>query len=412
MKISLDWLKDYVAIPLAADKLAHRLTLAGLEVEKIETANGDTSMEMEITPNRPDCLNMLGVAREISAVLNKPLKAPKVKKISVPKDRCNIEISDREGCGRYVGIIVRGVKVGSSPEWLQKRLLSVGLRPINNIVDITNFVLMETGQPSHAFDHGRLNEGKIVVRRARAGEKLKTLDGIERTLDPSILVISDAKTAVALAGIMGGEGSEVTATTTNILLESAYFNPIVIRRDGRRLGISTDSSYRFERGVDIENVERAAMRAIALILEIAGGKVCAKSDLRISKAKPAKPIAVSLAAVERQLGATVTAVRAKTILKKLGFCVRPKGKGALSITPPSFRPDVKRVEDIVEELARVIGYDRLPSSLPTVVVSDIPGDPRRQIKEKIRQLLTGLGFSEINTYTLINQPMLDKTSLG
>ena len=412
MIISLQWIKDYVSCSLPAEKLAHRLTMAGMEVEKIDSVDGDTVFELEITPNRPDCLNMIGLAREVSAVLNKELKIPKVRKPRFPSKKCPIEILERDGCSRYLGVVVRDVKIEPSPEWMQKRLKSVGLRPINNVVDITNFCLMETGQPLHAFDYDRLTGGKIVVRRARKGEKITTLDGEPRELDSSILVIADAKNPLALAGVMGGEASEVTAGTTNILLESAYFDPILIRRAARALGISTDSSYRFERGVDIQTVETGSLRALSLILKHAGGTVSARNDVFVGCRKTtAKPVCISVDEIDEQLGTSLTMQRCKTILKKLGFAVKVSAKRALQVTPPSFRNDIKEPVDVVEEVARVIGYDNLPLSLPSIRAENAQADPRRKFKQKIQNILASQGLCETVSFTLMNAEALAKCGL-
>src|SRR3989338_8110711 len=275
MKISYNWLKDYVAVGADAEKLAQRLTMAGLEVEKIENINGDMVFELEITPNRPDCLNHLGIAREVSAIFNKPLKSPKIKAPQSPKIKTDITISDKNDCSRYIGTVIENVRVKETPPWIKERLTAIGIRTINSVVDITNLVLMETGQPLHAFDYDKLAGGKIIVRRAKEGEVITTIDGAERKLHSSILVIADAKKPVAIAGIMGGKDTEVTEMTKNILLESACFDPILIRRAARALGLFSDSSYRFERGVDLDGVNSGSARATDLILELAGGSVTA-----------------------------------------------------------------------------------------------------------------------------------------
>lgn len=413
MKISLNWLKDYVKISLPPQKLAHRLTMAGLEVEKIEDVGGDTVFELEITPNRPDCLNMIGLAREASAILNVALKKPKTKKVSFPKDKCDISILDKEGCSRYIGTVIQNVKIGESPDWLKKRLQAIGLRPINNVVDITNFCLFETGQPLHAFDYDKLEGGKIIVRRAREGEKITTLDDVARTLNSSTLVIADSKNPVALAGVMGGEGSEVTSATKTILLESAYFNPVLIRRAGRSLGISSDSSYRFERGVDIDMVEGGSLRAVSLILEVAGGEIVSHADIFPQKTKIIKKqTVVSLNSINQRLGANLTLQKCKTVLKKLEFQVTADRKhGTLKLIAPSFRNDIHEEVDISEEAARVIGYDHLPASLPSIPTTNIPTSPKRVFKKKIAEALRAQGLNEAITYTMVSGKLLQWTQI-
>ncbi|MCK5082327.1 MAG: phenylalanine--tRNA ligase subunit beta, partial [Candidatus Omnitrophica bacterium] len=401
MKISLNWLKDYVTLGLSPEKLAFKLTMAGLEVEKISSIGGDTIFELEITPNRPDCLNMLGMARETAAILKKPRRIPKVKKRVWPKQKCAIEIDDKQACRRYIGTLIEGVSIKRAQEKVVKYLTALGMRSINNVVDITNFCLMETGQPLHAFDYDKLIGGKIFVRRAFKGEKIVTIDDVERELDPSILVIADQKRAVAIAGIMGGKDTEVTERTKNILLESAYFDPILIRRASRKLGLSSDSSYRFERGVDYRTVEDGAARAIDLILQSAGGKITKRSDVVAARKKTTQTqIAISKDTINARIGASYTDAQYKDILKRLDFSVASSKTGELKITPPSFREDVKADEDIVEEVSRIIGYDNLPLSFPQIKVSSIPPDPKRLARQKTRGLFLAQGFNEVITYTM------------
>jgi len=413
MKISLNWLKDYVTPGISPEKLAYKLTMAGLEVEKISSVEGDTIFELEITPNRPDCLNMLGMARETAAILKKPRKIPKIGKRSWPKHKCDIEIDDKQACPRYIGTLIEGVSIKKVQEKIIKYLTALGMRPVNNVVDITNFCLMETGQPLHAFDYDKLAGGKIIVRRARKGEKIVTIDDVERELDPSVLVIADQKRAVAIAGIMGGKDTEVTHTTKNILLESACFDPVLIRRASRRLGLSSDSSYRFERGVDDRTVEDGAARAIDLILKSAQGKITKRSDMIASKKKAAQTrITISKDTINAHIGALLTAAQSKDILKRLGFSVAISKTGVFKITPPSFREDIKADEDIIEEVSRIIGYDNLPSSLLKIKASDILPDPKRIARRKVRGLLLAQGFNEVITYTMINRKSLERSNQG
>lgn len=410
MKVSLQWLKDYVAIDLPVDKLAHRLTMAGHEVKQQESLDGDTVFEIEITPNRPDCLNMLGLARELSAILNRPLRLPKVRKFKIPTSACPVTIEDPKACGRYVGAIIEDVSVRPAPSEVKKKIQAIGMRPINNVVDLTNFCLMESGQPLHAFDYDKLIGGRIIVRRARAGEKIITLDGVERTLNPSILVIADAERPVAIAGIMGGKDAEVTENTQRILLESAWFDPILIRRAGRSLGLSSDSSYRFERGVDLENGDRGAQRAISLILDIAGGQLKAYKDVFPKRKKSAaRKIRISQDEIKKLLGAeSFPAGKTKTILQKLGFRVSMKGK-SLQLIPPSFRGDIKEGVDIIEEIARIIGYDNVPVSLPLVRVQNIQPVGNYVFKKGLKHILSALGLNEIISYPLVGKSPLEKS---
>ena len=279
MKLSLNWLKDYIDPKLSTDALIERLTMAGLEVEGLDYIGQDTVLEIEITPNRPDCLSILGLAREISAITNKAVKYPKIKNVKTSTLKNFIHIENEKDCSRYIATLIRDVHIQDVPVHIKERLASMGLNSINNAVDITNFVLMETGQPLHAFDYDKLAGGKIVVRRAKNDESIVTLDGIERKLDPRILVIADAEKPVAIAGIMGGRDTQITADTKTILLESAHFEMGVIRKACRELGIRSDSSYRFERNVNFEGVLTGADRATDLLLQLTGGHLSVRGEV-------------------------------------------------------------------------------------------------------------------------------------
>ena len=417
MKLSLNWLNDFVKHGLTAEKLAERLTMAGHEVKTIDDvtsvggqAAADRVYEIEITPNRPDCLNIIGLAREVSAIVNKPLKVRKVKVLKLPKAKCDITIEDKTACPRYIGTVVADISIGDAPKNISQRLLSVGVRPINNIVDSTNYCLFETGQPMHAFDYDKLVGGKIIVRKAKAGEKIVTLDGVERTLNPNILVIADEQKVVAIAGIMGGAATEVTAKTKRILLECASFDPILIRRAGRALGLTSDSAYRFERGVDATNLEQTAKQALAMILE-AGGTITHYRDINYKKAAASRNFEIDIEQISSFLGTKLSAVQVKKMLSQLEFKIKAKGKRSV-VTVPSFRNDVKAAVDISEEIARIIGYDRLPSSLPQVKPSAIMASEQFQIKRKLRQILIGQGLDEIISYPLVSRNAIEKSKLA
>lgn len=412
MKLSFNWLKEYIPLNIKPDLLAHKLTMAGLEVKGIETLpDGNAVFEIEVTPNRPDCLNVVGIAREVSAILNKTLKSPALKQFHRPKEKCDVTILDPKGCSRYIGTVIRDVKVSSSPEWIQKHIMSIGLRSINNIVDITNFCLFEIGQPLHAFDWDKLQGGKIIVRRAKENEILVTIDGVERRLDPSILVIADERKPVAIAGITGGKDTEVTGATKNILLESAYFDPIMIRRACRKLGISSDASYRFERSVDMDNVEAGAHRAIGLIKNYSGGSTKSYLDLYPGKtAKRKQTIRLKKKDVDQLLGFDVPIWRMEALLKKMDFKVQTQ-KDNLAITVPAFRNDVRGDVDIIEEVARIIGYDAAPVTSPIVRASNIPEDCFRKFRLILSDMLVAQGLSEIISYTTISQKSLQRSSV-
>ena len=413
MKISLNWLNDYIKTTKDADQLAEKLTMAGLEVEAVHTVNGDSIFEIEVTPNRVDCLNVLGIARELSAILNKNKKDPKIRPVKYPVRKCPISIEDFKGCERYVGTVIENIKVEPSPAFIKKRLESIGMRTISNIVDITNFVLMETGQPLHAFDLDKLVGGKIIVRRARKGERIVTIDEIERILDESVLVIADAARPVAIAGIMGGKDTEVNASTKNILLESAYFDPVLIRRTSRKLGLSSDSSYRFERGINKEEIKKSAERAVSLMLEFAGGRPTQHADIaRKKKGGKKSVIGVSPDTINGYLGSNIKGARIKSILEKLDFKVSSRGHGGLKVAVPSHRPDITSEVDIIEEVARVEGYDKLPRSLPSVRITKIRSAENRFLRLKLKFSLMAQGFNEIVTYSTTNQEDLNKSKQG
>lgn len=404
MKISLNWVKDYVLPGVLVDRLVRRMTMAGIEAEKIQKLGKDTVIEFEITPNRPDCLNMVGIAREIAAVLNKPLTLPKISKRKFPVKKCDVVIEAADGCSRYIATVVEGVNVRTAPDFIRKRIKAVGNRPISNVVDATNFCLFELGQPMHAFDLDKLKGKRIIVRYARKGERIVTLDGVERELDPSVLVIADAERPVALAGIMGGANTEVTAQTKNILIESAYFDPVLIRRTARKFGLSSDSSYRFERGVVFETVKTAADRALDLILVSAGGTVTARADVVVSNPiRRLRPVTLDLRKMNAFLGAEVSAAVAKRILKALGFGCTAVKKDVWKIIPPFFRADIQRPEDLYEEVARVVGYENLPSSFPSVKLTGMVSSVHRAKRLKVTDLLLSQGFNEVVTYSLLSR---------
>lgn len=412
MKLSLSWLKNYVSIDMSVDDLVKRLTMAGMEIEHVERQDDNAVLDIEITPNRPDCLSMWGLAREVAAVTGQEADLPRVKALIPPMHRADVSIEDKDACRRYIGIVIRDVHVKHPDAKISHKLESVGMRSISNIVDITNFLLMETGQPMHAFDLDKLAGGKIVVRRARAGETIVTLDGEERKLDPSILVIADAEKPVAIAGIKGGQSAEVTWETKNILLESAYFDPVLVRRTSRKLKLSTDSSYRFERGVDPAMVEVAVHRAAEMVIQMAGGKLHAYRDVQTSaRFGQAKTIVIQIANIERRLGCSLTSSQVKTFLKALGCAVKVVKKGSLSVDIPTFRNDLQQEVDFDEEIARLIGYDRLPSTLPAVPLVNIGADPAVVRKRAIRSRCLAQGLDEIVTFSTMPEDVLAKTRI-
>lgn len=373
----------------------------------------DVIFDVDVTPNRPDGLSVLGIAREIAAAYDLPLNdPPPVVDESGPdaSSFASVTIRDRSGCPRYVARVVPGLTNGSSPWWMQRRLLAAGMRPISAIVDVTNYVLLERGHPLHAFDLSRLAGAAVVVRRAKAGEAMRTLDGVERIFDKDDLLICDAKRPVAIAGVMGGADSEVDQATTQILLESAWFSPVRVLRTARRLGLRTEASVRFERGADPAAPRRAADRAAALIAQICGGTVATGVIDEGTPPKPRKPVALRVARVNSLIGITTTADQMAGTLRALGFDVASSSRTALRVTPPSWRPDVTIEEDLVEEVARSIGYDAVPVTLPSG--GRRGGLTRPQTLRRVaRRAMLGAGLSEAQTLSLLSPAFADRIGL-
>jgi phenylalanyl-tRNA synthetase beta chain len=411
IKIPIEWLGEYLSIKLSSDKLSKQLTMAGMEVTSIEKSEIGDVFSLEITPNRADCLSVIGIAREISAFTNAKLKLPKLAGQLARKVPSIITIEDSKDCQLYIGRLLQEVVIGESPEWIKKRLVACGLRPINNVVDITNYVLLECGQPLHAFDYEKISNGKIIVRRAKNDERIVTIDSEERKLKESCLVIADSKKPIALAGIMGGRETEVTSSTRAILLESALFNPIIIRRASRLLGVSSDSSYRFERGVDPEGASFASERAASLICKIASGKAISLFEAGACSRKQ-NIITLQEAMVERHLGVKLPSSKIKQPLEKLGFGVR-KQKNSFLVKAPSFRKDVLREVDLIEDIARVFGYENIQSALPSAVIGSAKGALKTNSYTRTHELRSGcagLGLSEIMTWALVSEADLSKIS--
>jgi phenylalanyl-tRNA synthetase beta chain len=425
MNISYNWLRELTDTELAPRELAERLTMLGLAVEGVHEAGDDYVLDIDLTSNRPDCLSHLGVAREVAAMEGLRVQLPEAKPqpaAGLTEEFTAVEILDTDLCPRYAARVVRGVKIQPSPDWLVKRLEAIGQRPINNVADITNYVLHEMGQPLHAFDLAKLSEKRIVVRRARAGEKLKTLDGVERELDAEMLVIADASRAVALAGVMGGEETEISDVTEDVLIESAYFNPDSVRRTSRLLGMHTEASHRFERGADYAGVLRAQERCVALICELAGG-VATENAIDVYP-RPLRQAIVSLRPerVEALTGLSVSSAGIEKILNALGFAQTAKMSNAeavpslrdgvieelpvnlhskMTFVAPTWRVDIAIEEDLVEEVARHIGYDKIATELPA---SGIAGEyqPSERKKRAMRAALTACGFDEAVSFSFID----------
>ncbi len=411
MRAPVEWLRELIEFKLSPENLAFRLTMAGLEVEAIERLGDDTVLEVNVTPNRPDCLSILGIAREVSALLDVPLKFPDFRiKEENGESAVLVEIIDEDLCYRYAGRNIHGVTMGDSPEWMKKRLEKCGMRPINNIVDITNYVLLEMGHPLHAFDWDRLKGSRIMVARSRPGGKITTLDGTERSLPDDALLICDAERPVAVAGVMGGADSEVTEETKNVFLESAYFFPASIRRTSKALGLKTESSYRFERGTDIELLETALDRAASLMEEIAGGKVSKRVDV-YPRPRKAKSINVRYEKVNKILGASIADGEMVDIARRLGLNVS-RDSSSFIVTPPSFRTDLQREIDVIEEIARLYGYEKIPVAIPRVPITKEAGDTLHRHVSTISEFFRFAGFTEAINYSFMDLRMLDVLNIG
>ncbi|HEU4873093.1 MAG TPA: phenylalanine--tRNA ligase subunit beta [Pyrinomonadaceae bacterium] len=410
MFISYKWLKELTETRLSPDELRERLTMVGLAIDAVEQHGGDAVLDVEVPSNRPDCLSHVGIAREVAVIENGRMYLPAGEQIKTEgraESLTAVEIKDPDLCPRYAARLIRGVKIGPSPDWLAKRLETIGQRPINNVADITNYVLHELGQPLHAFDFEKLGGHRIVVRRAAPGEKLKTLDGVERTLTADMLVIADAEKAVALAGIMGGEDSEISSATTDVLIESAYFNPQSVRQTARQLGMDTEASRRFERGADCEGVLKAQQRCVELICEIAGG--LATDDAIDVYPHPLPELVIGLRP-ERVPALTSLTVEPTDIVRILtglgfepeGFEPKDESDGRLSFKVPTWRIDVEQEEDLVEEVARHSDFKNIGEELPP---SNVSGEyqPGEMKQRSLRRALNAFGFDEAINFSFIQQ---------
>ncbi len=407
MKIVYNWLKEFVDATAPAAEVRSRLSLAGVSIDSIEESAAGPVLDAEITANRPDCLGHYGMAREVAAIYRLPVKTlqPKLKEAAIKAtDATRVEIETPELCGRYTARVMRGVKIQPSPDWLRQRLEAIGQKSINNVVDVTNYVMFELGQAMHAFDLDKLSERRIVVRRARAGEKIRTLDGAERALTKDMCVIADASRAVAIAGVMGGSESEIGFASRNILLESAWFDPITVRRTSKTLGLRTEASYRFERGADPEMAELASRRAAELIQQLGGGEILLGVVDVYPGRSPAPTIELSRRELLRVMGADVPDRDIEEILAALGFQPVRTGEGLLAAwkcTQPSWRRDASRGIDLIEEVARHHGYDKFPPRLPP---AKQPAHrlPHAEAQDRLRERAVALGYQEIVAIPLVD----------
>jgi len=403
MIVSWKWLADYLKLEMSHERLAERLMMAGLNHESSERVGEDVAIDLEVTSNRPDCLGHLGIAREAAVLFGQELKLPAANpKAGGPPvaQFAQLRLDCPKLCPRYTARVIRGVKVGPSPRWLAERLQTIGQAPVNNVVDITNYVLMECGQPLHAFDLAKLAGRQIIVREAKAGEKFLAINHKSYDLEPGMCVIADAERAVALGGVMGGADSEVSAGTTELLIESAEFDPLSIRTTARKLNLKSDSSYRFERGVDPEGVDWASRRCCELILELCGGTL-AEGVLDAGRQPAARePVVLRLAQLPRILGIEIDAAEVRRILLALGNKVEKSDAQAITVTPPSWRRDVSREIDLVEEVARIHGYEAIPEDA-RVPMAPSHRTPLDRAVGKVRHALTAAGCDEALTVSIV-----------
>lgn len=405
MIVSWNWLKEYVLLDMSVGELERRLMMAGLNHERTTEVGDDLAIDLEVTSNRPDCLGHVGVAREISVLWNRPLTLPAAAPRGGGHDvagLARVEIECPDLCPRYTARVIRGAKVQPSPAWMRRRLETVGIAAINNVVDITNYVLLECGQPLHAFDFAHLAERRIVVRQARAGETLLAIDHKTYPLVPGMCVIADAQRTVAIAGVMGGAETEVTANTTDLLIESAEFAPLSVRDTARRLNLHSDSSYRFERGTDPEGIDWASRRACELILELAGGELAA-GVIDVGRRPPERPsVVLRLDQLPRILGIAVAADEAQRILRALGAEERHADEKRVEVIPPSWRRDLTREIDLVEEVARIHGYEAIPEdvSVPMAPSARTRAD---RVLQRVRGSLAALGYDEALTLSAVEE---------
>jgi phenylalanyl-tRNA synthetase beta chain len=434
VKVLLSWVRDFVDVPASPAAIGARMSLRGLALEGLELVEPgplppgrlhegqDAVLDFDVTANRPDCLSIIGIAREIATVYRLPLRdglpatpeAADTNRLETAAEPIAVSIEDQGLCGRYVAAVAE-VTVGTSPDWMRWRLTACGVRPINNVVDITNYVLLERGYPMHAFDLARLRGPAIVVRRARTGETLTTLDGRVRALEPGMLVIADAERPAALGGVMGGAESEVTSATQRIVLEAAWFHPPSVRGTSKRLGLRTEASYRFERGADLTATADAMARAVALLESTHAGRALGPVVDCYPAAYQEREVLVAARAIGRLLGMAVPDAETEWILRSLGFAVRPSGDAgprvadtdagtdgaAWVVRVPGWRVDIARPVDVIEEVGRHYGFEHLPSTFPAVEQAPLPSDPRIARDARARRALLGMGFSEAITFAFI-----------
>lgn len=401
MRISANWLKDYLPFNMSTSELIDRLNNIGLLVDDWEESGGDVTLELETYANRPDTLGHLGVARELGAGLGlslRPKEWPLVEAEEKTSECVGIQVSDETLCPRYCGVVVKGVKVGPSPSWLRKRIESIGLRPVNNVVDVTNYVVFSTAHPVHAFDLAKISGQKIIVRRAKKGEVLRTLEEQDISLSPEMLVIADSQKPAALAGVIGGQNSSITEETQDVFIESAYFDPVTVRKTRKKTGIQTDASYRFERGADISFPPQAALMTASLLCQM-GGKATREILDVYPKPRKNKTVVLRNPRISWLLGMDIDREFIEKTLAKLGFFIENRQQDSWQVKIPFFRVDIDREADLIEEVARFYGYDKVPSVFPPLKEMEPGLDPKRTQTDELRQVLFHYGFNEVLNFS-------------
>lgn len=401
MKISINWLKEYVETDLSILQIIDALNSIGLLVDSWEEHGGDAILEIETYANRPDTLGHLGVARELAACLGAPFKNmdwPLTETEKSAEEQVDIQIWEEDLCPRYSGIVVHRVKVGPSPDWLREKIDSMGLKPINNVVDVSNCVLFATSHPVHFFDLAKIAGRKIIIRKAKKGESFRSLEGETISLFPDMLVIADEEKPIALAGVIGGEHSAVSASTEDVFIESACFDPVSIRKTSKLTGIQTDASYRFERGADISFPPQAALMAASLLTQLGGRAAKGRLDV-YPRPRKDRTVVLRHHRIAELLGLEIDADFVLKILSKLGFKAELKQQGIWQIKVPTFRIDIEREADLIEEVARFYGYDKIPSQIPPLKTPEPPVSPKRTMINALRKQLIRLGFDEVLNFS-------------
>ena len=412
MIVSWDWLKEYVELGMSHDDLVDRLTMSGLNHEGTQPMGSDQAIDLEVTSNRADCLGHIGVAREIAALYDIPLNVPNPQPATSDtsiNDHCRVAIEAADTCFRYTARLIKGVKIGPSPEWMQSRLETLGIGVVNNVVDATNYVMLECGQPLHAFDFAKINDGQIIVRSANDKEEFEAIDHKNYSLESGMCVIADSKTSVALGGVMGGADSEVSESTTDVLIEAAYFDQLSVRNTARRLKLHSPSSFRFERNIDSANLDWASRRVCELILEMAGGELL-EGVIDVGQQPAAcSPVKLRYSQLKRLLGIEIPTEFVSQSLEKLGLQIKSKDDDSVTAIPPSWRKDLTRESDLVEEVGRIYGFDKIPDNVNVPMAASHRPKADRVI-DKVRAVLMSAGYDEAVTPSLVPQPWSDAYS--